>query len=846
MRVTAASVRCRCHHVVVDRELPSGTVTFLFTDIEGSTALLTRLGAEAYAETLLEHRRILRAAFAAHGGVEVGTEGDSFFVAFPTAPGAVEAAREGQAALAGGPIRVRMGIHTGTPLVVGGDYLGEDVHKAARVAACGHGGQVLLTEATRLLTRVEVTDLGRHLLKGFEDPVAIFQLSGGRFPGLRTVSNTNLPRPGSPLVGREREVSEVMALLLDGARLLTLTGPGGTGKTRLALEAASRLVPEFPAGVFWVGLALLRDPDLVTETIGLTLGAKENLAEHIGERELLLLVDNLEQVVGAAPELAALVGACPHLRMVVTSRELLSVRGEVEYPVLPLADAEAVALFCSRSGAEPDDMVRRLCVALDNLPLALELAAARVRVLSPQQILERLSGRLDMLKGGRDADPRQLTLRTTIEWSYELLSEPERTLFTRLAVFRGGCSLDAAERVAQADLDTLQSLVDKNLLRHRDARFGMLETIRVYANERLEASGEAEEMRGRHAEHFVALAREAEPHLRADSPEWLDRLERDHDNLRAVLDHLEASGETQLVLRLAAAVSRFWYLRGHIPEGGRRLEAALVADPTRTPERAAALNGSAVMASHGGAPTAAARATLTRSRAEEALSIHSELGEAWGVAYASFMLGWAAELEGDYDAARKKFDDGAEAFRALGDQRYEQLATRGIARAYAKLGDHAQARRIDEENMLRARAFGNGRIEGMTLSVLAAYELEDGRIDEAITMLTESTRLIRELAESQEIVDNVYAFARARSVQGRAATAARLFAWAEATTKRIGVTREWAVDADAATLARIRGELDEAAIAEAWAQGTTMTVDEAIALALEHDPLNSMNQGSQP
>src|SRR5919202_670094 len=330
---------------------------------------------------------------------------------------------------------------------------------------------------------------GDPRLKDFRAPVGIFQLGSKRFPPLKTISNTNLPRPASSLVGRNREVEEVAALLQGAGRLLTLTGPGGSGKTRLAIEAAAELVPEFKAGVFWIGLASLRDPALVVETIAATLGTQESLAQHIGERELLLLLDNLEHVVEAAPELASLVETCPNLRLLVTSRELLRVRGEVEYPVLPLAEPEAVELFCARARAAPDEAVPELCRALDNLPLALELAAARASVLSPKQILERLAQRLDLLKGGRDADP-----------------------------------------------DILQSLVDKGLLRHTEERFWMLETIRDYAAERLEASGEADELRRRHAQHFLALAEKAEPNLRGYSRAWLDRLEREHDNLRAALD----------------------------------------------------------------------------------------------------------------------------------------------------------------------------------------------------------------------------------------------------------------------------------------------------------------------
>jgi len=408
-------------------------------------------------------------------------------------------------------------------------------------------------------------------VKDFAELVWIYQLGQERFPPLKTISNTNLPRPASSFVGREREAREVVSRFQDRARLLTLTGPGGSGKTRLAIEAAAELVPEFRNGVFWVGLAPLRDQALVTETVAQTVGAKDGLADYVGEREMLLLLDNFEQVVDAAPDLTPLLEACPNLRILVTSRELLRVRGEVEYAVQPLAEAEAVQLFCTRSGLEPDETIAELCRRLDDLPLAVELAAARTSVLSPAQILERLSQRLDLLKGGRDAETRQQTLRATIEWSHDLLNDKELELFSRLAVFAGGCTLEVAEEVAEADLDTLQSLVDKSLLRHTEERFWMLETIREYALECVEQSGEAEELRQRHAEYFLALAEEAEPHAREVDAAWLNRLDREADNLRAALDWLGVSEETQLVLRLAGALNDFWGPKGYLAEGSRRL-----------------------------------------------------------------------------------------------------------------------------------------------------------------------------------------------------------------------------------------------------------------------------------
>ena len=334
---------------------PSGTVTLVFTDVEGSTRLLEELGTDGYRDALGEHRRVVREACARHHGYEVDYEGDAFFYAFASADAAVSAVSEAMVGLETGPIRIRVGVHTGEPALDPPKYVGMDVHRAARIMSAAHGGQVVLSPSTVSLLEPEsfdLTDLGEHRLKDIEGPFPIFQLGDGSFPPLKTISNTNLPRPASSFVGREAELDEVLARIERGARLVTLTGPGGTGKTRLALEAASSLVPEYRAGVFWVGLAALRDPALVAETIAQTLGAKDGLVEHIGERELLLLVDNLEQVIEAAPELSSLLGACPNLTLLVTSRELLRVQGEVEYPVPPLAEPEAVSLFCERAQVE--------------------------------------------------------------------------------------------------------------------------------------------------------------------------------------------------------------------------------------------------------------------------------------------------------------------------------------------------------------------------------------------------------------------------------------------------------------------------------------------------------------
>ena len=814
------------------RDLPSGTVTLLFTDIESSTRLLDELGPEAYAKALAAHRRRLREAFVRHAGVEVDTQGDAFFVAFPTAAGALEAAQDAQQALAPGPIRVRIGLHTGMPHLTEEGYVGHDVHKGARIAAAGHGGQVLLSKETRELTEADlhVTDLGEHRLKDLDGPVWIFQLGSERFPPLKTISNTNLPRPVSSFVGREQEVSEVASLFRHGARLVTLTGPGGTGKTRLAIEAASELVSEHRNGVFWVALAALRDPALVLDEIGQTVGAKDDPGEHIGEREMLLLLDNLEQVVEAAPELAALVERCPNLRLLGTSRERLRVRGEVEYQVLPLAEPEAVELFSARARALPDDTIRELCRALDNLPLALELAAARTNVLSPKQILDRLSRRLDLLQGGRDADARQQTLRATIEWSYDLLSPEEQRLFARLSVFRGGWTLEAAEAVVEADLDTLQSLIEKSLVRFLDERYSMLETIRDFASERLEGSGAAQDLRRRHAEHFLALAEEAEPSLPAYQREWIDRLEVELDNLRVAFDRLESSGETQPALRLAGALSLFWLVTGHLAEGRRRLEAALDADERPTAARAKALDGASMTAIDAG----------SKVHAVAGLALHRALGDAWGIAHSQLMLGSAVASD-DMALALGLYDESARAFRELGDEHQTLIATRGLAWACITLGERERGRELHEDNLRRARLLGNRRIEAITLGALAMHAVQDGRMNDAIPMLLESHRLHLAIGDPLQSAFDLFRFSHVLAVKKKAEAAARAFACSDTLCEETGLRlRSWDPEFFDETMASIRSQLDEAAFAGAWDEGRKLTPEAAVALALDSlDTLDS-------
>jgi len=567
-----------------------------------------------------------------------------------------------------------------------------------------------------------------------------------------------------------------------------------------------------------VPLAPLRDPALVLESTGQALGAKDGLAEHVADKSLLLLLDNFEHVVEAADGLAELLHACPNLQLLVTSRELLRLPAEQAYPVPPLEPEDGTELFLTRAQAvEPgfaaSAAVPELCARLEQLPLALELAAARVRVLSPEQLLERLSGRLDLLKAGRGVDARQQTLRATIEWSYELLEPDEQLLFRRLSVFAGGCTLDAAEAVCEADLDTLQSLVDKSLIRVReDTRFWMLETIREYAAEQLGESGEAEELRRRHAEHFLALAEEAEPLLEKRPEVWVERLEADKDNLRAALDWLEASGESQPALRLAGALAGFWET-SYLTEGKQRLETLLPTDERPTPARAKALAGAARLARMSGDPA------TTRLRAEEARALYVELGDVWGIADSEIMLGLAVADEGDFSRARQLFEESAELFRDAGDEETALFPTRALGWMYEELGDRERARAIHEQNLGRARALGNKQIEGQSLSALAYMALHDGRSGDAISMYTDVLRIDRDLGISLQTTLDLTRFARALALTGGAAPeATQLLSCAVARREEIGagtpppflgkINRE--------AIAAIHKQLDEAVFAEAW------------------------------
>jgi predicted ATPase/class 3 adenylate cyclase len=821
--------------------LPTGTVTFLFTDVEGSTKLLHELGAEAYAEELAEHRRLVREACESRGGVEVDTQGDAFFFAFASAPQALAAATEAQSALRSTSIRVRIGIHSGEPHVTSEGYVGIDVHRAARIAASAHGGQVVCSEqvAALLADASSLVSLGAHRLKDFDEPVTIYQADDGSFPALKTIANTNLPVPVSSFLGREEELYEA-DLALQEARILTIHGPGGQGKTRFALELARRAREErfsdYADGVFSCFLAPLRDPALVLGTIAQTLSVSEQpgrsaheiLSEALREKKLLLFLDNAEHVLACAPELSALAQACPRLTLLVTSRELMRIAGELAFELPPLAEAEGVELFCERAQVAPSPVIAEICARLEGLPLAIELAAARLRLLSEEQLLERLSQRLDLFKGSRDADPRQQTLRATIEWSYDLLTEEEQPVFRALSVFRGGCTLEAAEEVCEADLDTLESLLDKSLLRRRDTevgpRFWMLETIREYARERLDEASETDALRERHADHFLAFAEEHESPLMGGVDEaWVARFSAETDNLRAAIAHLAEQPEPERELRLAGSLFRFWPTAGLLDEGRTATAHALARDSGNAGLRTRVLYSASLCAIYQGEPDAAERFELER------LELARTLGDDATAAVAMNDLGVVAADRGDYERAARFLEESVALAESIGDKA-TTVAARGnlgyqllASERYGEARDTLAALPTLDDPMAEAHVRGN---LGIALTRLGAW-------DEA----AECFRCVLALGAAcppNQALEALVGLAAVSLARGDAHVTARLAGGVDAAMTKQGFRFQGVVT----LLAEETWEAGRAALGkEAWeaafGKGQAMTLEAAVACALE-------------
>jgi predicted ATPase/class 3 adenylate cyclase len=819
--------------------LPLGTVTLLFTDIEGSTRLLQELG-EEYADVLADHRRTLREEFSRHGGVEVGTEGDAFFVAFAKASDALAAAAAAREALAGGPIRVRMGLHTGEPLVTDEGYVGIDVHRAARIAAAGHGGQILVSQATRDLAGAgRLRDLGVHRLKDLAAPERLYQLDDGEFPPLKSVDQTNLPVQPTPFVGRERELAEVLALLASH-RIVTLTGPGGSGKTRLALQAAAESVERYRDGVWFVSLAAVRDPQLIEPTIARVVGGPDDLHEFLAGKCTLVVLDNLEQLLPDAAEIIAGLDAS----ILATSRSRLNVAIEQEFPVPTLPVDDAAALFTQRARQlephfEPDAAVRRIAERLDGLPLAVELAAARVKVLTPAQILERLGRSLDLLTSGvHDAPKRQRTLRGTVEWSYQLLTAGEQRLFAHLAVFTGSFEIESAEAVCAAELDVLQSLVDKNLLRHgEDGRFFMLGTIKALALEKLGELPDPSALRRRHDDYFLAVAEELDARerfsgMRDLSVVSLDRFERELPTFRAALAGLLEGGRSEGALRLGAALWRFWLNRAQYRDAADWLERAPVDDVTLPLNvRAAALAAAGGIAYYTHDDVDSAERFW-----REGLELRRVQDDPHELGAALSRLASVAWRRGDFDGAIAYHQQALPLYEQAGAEAPRLTELHWLGDAYRDRGDYDDAERVLQEAATRARELGFDQQLTSTLHSLGDLSLDRGDADTALQHFAEALVYAVSTASRRVQIYCVAGIGCALLEQGDDRAAARLWGIAEDQERRFGfrmlLTERQRYER---LMSGARERLGPAYEAEHRA-GAGLTLEQAVAEARQHVP----------
>src|SRR5215218_5228997 len=893
---------------------------------------------QAMQAALARHDELLRRAIEEHGGYVFKTVGDAFCCAFPTAPDALEAALEAQRLLLkeqwaeSGPLRVRMALHMGAAEERDGDYFGPPVNRVARLLSAAHGGQVLLSAATHEMVRdqlpagMSLAELGEHRLKDLFRPERVFQLLTpglpSEFPPLRTLDTyrNNLPLQPTPLVGREKEVSEVCDLLGgDETSLLTLTGPGGIGKTRVALQAAADLLDEFPDGTFFAQLATLTEAELFLPAVAETLGVKEtaeqpldeSLKDYLHERRMLLVLDNFEQVLEAAPTVTGLLAVAPGLKVLATSRTPLRLYGEKAYAVPPLSvpdvrhlpdlkalsQYEAVRLFIERAKSAKVDFevtdesapaVAEICVRLDGLPLAIELAAARITMLPPKAMLQRLSSRLKLLTGGaRDLPERQRTLRATIEWSHALLEEGEQLLFGRLAVFSGGRTLEAIEAIcdAQGDLpveafDGVSSLLDKSLLRQEEGpngepRFVMLETVHEFAREKLGQSEEAEEIKRLHAQYFLTLAEEAYPELRGpDQLEWLEKLEAEHDNMRAALSWALERKEAEVALRLGGALGWFWSMRGYLSEGRRWLEEALAINGRGSPEsRAMALAGVGALASQQGDYDRAQEACeeglellaheeareaseakrcllaclgwMAREREdyrratqlyEESVALSREMSDTWWLASTLSDLAVVSHDQGDYERATELYEESMDLFREEGDKQSLAFCLNNLAMLVYSQGDLGRAAQLTEESVALLRELGTRGAVSMGLYNLGWMALLQDELGRAADLYTESLSLSWESGLNPLVQNALEGLACVAGAKGEAERAARLWGAAQALHEAKGIPRDtdFLVEADA-RISAVRSGMGEEVWEEAWHKGQTMSLDEAVSYALEEE-----------
>jgi predicted ATPase/class 3 adenylate cyclase len=864
------------------REPPTGTVSFLFTDIVGSTRMWEKFPAHMGA-ALARHDDLIRSAVEAHAGIVFKTVGDSVCAAFQSPRDSLEAAIDAQRALAAedwkeiGALTVRMGIHAGPAEFRDGDYFGGTVNRVSRVEGAAHGGQILLSRiAVELLEdeplAISFKSLGNHRLRNLDRPEHLYQVVvqdlPDSFPPPRSMEAlpNNLPVQSTSFVGREKQLEEVKNLLGD-ARLLTLMGMGGTGKTRLALEAGAQVIHGFRDGVWLVELALVAEADRVVEAVAAAVGVREEpdrplhstLINFLRGKSILVVLDNCEHLLSAASALAAeLLRSCPGLKILATSRHAMAIGGEAIFRVPPLqvlefdaddfrgedfaerlSQYEAVKLFVARAVAVRSDFtitkanapaVAEICSRLDGIPLAIELAAARVRLLSVEQIASRLDDRFRLLRGGRrDGLPHQQTLQTLIDWSHDLLSEKERIAFRRMGVFAGGRTLEALEKVCSGDgleefemLDLLEQLVDKSLITVEpddsgNPRYTMIETVWHYSREKLDASGEAPTVRDRHLDYFLAFAEEAAPHLEGpDQRSWLDRWESDLFNFRFAAEWTIKSQKTEAGLRLITALYRVIEVRGNLAEAWDIAMRLLALPDADVPPRYKAASRIAL----GRIAWAADRYDDARKYNAEAKQIYEGIGDEAGSALADMLIGFLDRGDRHLAEAERRFQRALDIGRKIGETYLEAGALSGLGSIAMDREDLSKARKLKEQSLALYERLGDRWVIGLILWGITAVAIAQKDYARARTALAEWAQIARELGNRWILPYILGSYANLALATSQAKQAARLFGATEAMRENLGTQLLAKEEAELeASVAALKQLLPEAEFQEAWDAG---------------------------